>query len=218
MPERIRSPRGRIRQRNFSKQLAEAARAGGFGHFPKKEITAMIVVIQQSIAGNADDRYGLAEFSFRPREVVDLDDTLAAAWIEAGIAVAQEDFAAAIPITPGNTPPPDPPTPPPGIVGDPTETNVVQWPVGLADTDIAFTTAPATVVVDSTFLIDAEYMTVVDVSNIDNPGVTRGAHESIIAEHAAGAVISIWPPASVRSIDSAPVSRAHKKNSGRTGR
>jgi hypothetical protein len=178
----------------------------------------MIVVIQQSIAGNADDRYGLAEFSFRPHEVVDLDDTLAAAWIETGIAIEQSDFAAAIPITPGNTPPPEPPTPPPGIVGDPTETNVVQWPVGLADTDIAFTTAPATVVVDSVFLIDAEYMTVVDVSNADNPGVTRGAHESIIAEHAAGAVISIWPPASVRSIDSAPVSRAHKKNSGRAGR
>ena len=37
-----------------------------------------------SIAGNADARYGLADFSFAPNDVVDLDKTLAASWIDAG--------------------------------------------------------------------------------------------------------------------------------------
>jgi hypothetical protein len=165
------------------------------------------VVIQQAIAGNADERYSLADFSFRPGEVVDLDDTLAASWIEGGIAVSQEDFAASIPVTPGNTPPPEPiaPTPPAGFVGDPSETAAVQWPVGIADTDIAFVTTPATVVIDSVFLIDAEYMTVVDLSSPDNPGVTRGTYGSTAAEHAAGAPIYIWAPQTAS--DSAPASK-----------
>lgn len=37
-----------------------------------------------SIAGHADPQYGLADFSFGVGEVVELDKTLAAAWIDAG--------------------------------------------------------------------------------------------------------------------------------------
>lgn len=41
-----------------------------------------------SIAGGAEPLYGLEEFSFRPGEEVDLDDTLAGHWIAAGHASA----------------------------------------------------------------------------------------------------------------------------------
>lgn len=37
-----------------------------------------------SIAGNADARYGLGDFSFAAGQVVDVDKVLAAAWIAAG--------------------------------------------------------------------------------------------------------------------------------------
>jgi hypothetical protein len=80
--------------------------------------------------------------------------------------------------------------PPP--TGTPTETGIVQWPVAEADTDIALTTAPTTVQVGSVFLIDAEYMDVTDISNIDNPGVSRAAHGTVAAAHAAGVEVSIW--------------------------
>lgn len=84
-----------------------------------------------------------------------------------------------------------PPEPPPS--GDPTETAFVQWDVAETDTDIALTAPlPATVLVGSVFLIDAEYMDVVDISNVDNPGVTRGTRGSTVATHAAGAEVSIW--------------------------
>ena len=170
------------------------------------------VVMQQSIAGNADERYSLADFSFRPGEVVDLDDTLAASWIEGGIAVSQEDFAASIPVTPGNTPPPEPvaPTPPAGFVGDPSETNAVQWAVTLGDTDIAFATPPTTVVIDSVFLIDAEYMTCNDISNFDNPGVVRGTYGSTAAAHDPGAAIYVWAPqtSALSASESAPATKA----------
>jgi hypothetical protein len=51
----------------------------------------MKVRILEPIAGNADERYGLADFSFRPGEEVELHDDLAAAWIEAGRAAAVEE-------------------------------------------------------------------------------------------------------------------------------
>jgi hypothetical protein len=67
------------------------------------------VVIQQSIAGHADERYGLGDFSFRPAQRVDIDDDLAAAWFASGVAVSKEDIDAQEP------PPPEPevPEPPP---------------------------------------------------------------------------------------------------------
>lgn len=37
-----------------------------------------------SIAGNADERYGLEAFAFAPGEVVDVHKDLAAAWIKCG--------------------------------------------------------------------------------------------------------------------------------------
>jgi hypothetical protein len=44
----------------------------------------MKIRILTSIGGNAEPMYGLPEFSFSPGEVVDLDKSLAAAWIAAG--------------------------------------------------------------------------------------------------------------------------------------
>jgi hypothetical protein len=70
----------------------------------------------------------------------------------------------------------------------------VQWDVAVTDTDIPFTTPPTTVVIGSVFLIDSEYMTVNDVSNVDNPGVERGTHGSEPAAHTAGTEISVWSP------------------------
>ena len=48
----------------------------------------MKVKILTSIAGHADPRYDLRDFSFRPGEEADVHDELAAAWIESGVAVA----------------------------------------------------------------------------------------------------------------------------------
>jgi hypothetical protein len=73
-----------------------------------------------------------------------------------------------------------------------TETATLQWPVAETDTDIALTSTPTTVVVGSMLLVDSEYMTVTDVSNLDNPGVARGALGSAITAHAAGAEVKIW--------------------------
>lgn len=50
----------------------------------------MKVTIRTPIAGHADIRYNLPDHSFRPGESVELDDTLAQAWIESGIAQADE--------------------------------------------------------------------------------------------------------------------------------
>jgi hypothetical protein len=88
---------------------------------------------------------------------------------------------------PGGGPPPEVPS------GEPSETNQVQWDVKEADTDIALVTAPSTaVVVGSVFLIDLEYMTVGDISNVDNPGVTRGTYSSTVTTHTAGTPVTIW--------------------------
>jgi hypothetical protein len=81
------------------------------------------------------------------------------------------------------------PEPPPS--GEPTGTATLQWDVQETDTDIALTEATA-VTVGSVFLIDSEYMTVNDVSNADNPGVTRATHGSTVAAHTAGTQVSIW--------------------------
>lgn len=75
----------------------------------------------------------------------------------------------------------------------PTSTAIVQWPVSETDTDIAFEQAPD-VDVGSVLLIDAEYMTVNDISNADNIGVDRGTHGTTAAAHEAGAIASIWSP------------------------
>jgi hypothetical protein len=57
----------------------------------------MRVKIIEPIAGHADERYNLEDHSFKPGEVVDLHDDLAAAWIADGRAAV---------------PDPEPPTPP----------------------------------------------------------------------------------------------------------
>jgi hypothetical protein len=89
----------------------------------------------------------------------------------------------------GGEPAPEPEPPP---TGEPTETATVQWDVAETDTDIALTPPAPLLTVGSVFLIDTEYMTVVDVSNADNPGVTRATHGSTVATHTAGAQVSIW--------------------------
>jgi hypothetical protein len=76
--------------------------------------------------------------------------------------------------------------------GDPTETGVLQWPLKTTDTDVPLATPPTTVALGSVFLIDTEYMTVTDISNIDNPAVTRATNGSVIDAHDAGAAVSIW--------------------------
>jgi len=88
----------------------------------------------------------------------------------------------------------DPVAPAAPPTGSPTETGVLQWDLAITDTDVPLSTPPTTVVVGSVFLIDTEYMTVSDISNIDNPKVTRATHGSTVAAHAAGAAISIWGP------------------------
>jgi hypothetical protein len=86
--------------------------------------------------------------------------------------------------------------PPPTEDGGPphgglTETGFVQWAVGVADTDIALQEPSTTAVVGSLLLIDAEWMTVNDISNEDNLAVTRTAP----VEHDAGAEVQIFAPA-----------------------
>jgi hypothetical protein len=51
----------------------------------------MKVTMQQSIAGHADPRYDLADFSFAPGEIVDMNDELAGYWIAAGIAAPYKE-------------------------------------------------------------------------------------------------------------------------------
>jgi hypothetical protein len=46
----------------------------------------MRVEILKSIAGRGEPNYNLSEFSFDVGEVVDLEDFLAAAWCDSGIA------------------------------------------------------------------------------------------------------------------------------------
>jgi hypothetical protein len=46
----------------------------------------MKVLILMSIAGNEDPLYDLPHFSFSPGDIVELDDDLASAWIDSGIA------------------------------------------------------------------------------------------------------------------------------------
>ena len=55
----------------------------------------MKVIILQSIAGNAEPRYDLPEFAFRPGEMVDLNDDLAKAWISSGVAEKPKKSAVA---------------------------------------------------------------------------------------------------------------------------
>lgn len=47
----------------------------------------MRILIQVSIAGNADPRYNLDEFGFQPGQVADIDPGLAQAWIASGVAL-----------------------------------------------------------------------------------------------------------------------------------
>lgn len=46
----------------------------------------MKIKIKQSIAGNADESYGLESFSFAPGQVVEIHDELAAAWLASEVA------------------------------------------------------------------------------------------------------------------------------------
>lgn len=46
--------------------------------------------IKTSIAGNAEPEYGLAPFSFRPGEELEVDTRLATHWIASGVAEAVE--------------------------------------------------------------------------------------------------------------------------------
>lgn len=85
--------------------------------------------------------------------------------------------------------------PPVGPSGDPTETGVLQWALAATDTDVPLAAPPTTVVVGSVFKIDFEYMTVTDISNVDNPKVTRATHGSLAAAHDQGAAVTIWGPA-----------------------
>jgi hypothetical protein len=157
------------------------------------------VVIQQPVAGLAEPRYGLDDFSFRPGEIVDLDNALAEAWIASGIATSKDEIEAELP------PPPDPGSPSDTFpTGEPTETCIVQWPVKIADTDIALTAVPTTVVVGSVFVIDLECMTVTDISNPDNPAVTRATHGTDAATHEAGATVLVMPADSAKT-------KQHKK-------
>ncbi len=48
----------------------------------------MTVTMLVPIAGNADPRYDLPDFSFMAGQTVEVDDTLAAEWIAPGIAQA----------------------------------------------------------------------------------------------------------------------------------
>jgi hypothetical protein len=50
----------------------------------------MRIKIREAIAGHADERYNLDDHSYRPGEIVELDDTLAQAWLDSGIAVVPE--------------------------------------------------------------------------------------------------------------------------------
>jgi hypothetical protein len=65
------------------------------------------VVIKQSVAGLADPRYGLGDFSFHAGQIVDIDDDLAAAWFASDTAVSKEEIEAALPPPPVPEPPPE---------------------------------------------------------------------------------------------------------------
>jgi len=47
----------------------------------------MKIQIIQSIAGHADPRYDLADFSFAPGSVIEINDFLAEAWVASGVAI-----------------------------------------------------------------------------------------------------------------------------------
>jgi hypothetical protein len=51
----------------------------------------MKIKIREAIAGHADERYNLDDHSYRPGETIELDDTLAQAWLDSGIAVLPDD-------------------------------------------------------------------------------------------------------------------------------
>jgi hypothetical protein len=76
----------------------------------------------------------------------------------------------------------------------PDETNTLQWSIDTEATDVPLLTHPTNLVVGSGLLIDAEYMVVTDVSNLDNPEVERAAFGSTLAVHIAGAAILIYLP------------------------
>jgi hypothetical protein len=82
--------------------------------------------------------------------------------------------------------------------GSPGEPGVLQWAISSDDTDVPLAPPVPAVAVGSTFKLDAEYMTVTDISNADNPKVTRGGRGSAPAAHAQGAAITIWPPPGAR--------------------
>ena len=50
----------------------------------------MKIKMLQSIAGHTEPRYGLADFSFPPGAVIDVQTDLARAWIAADIALAAD--------------------------------------------------------------------------------------------------------------------------------
>jgi hypothetical protein len=50
----------------------------------------MRIKIREAIAGHGDERYKLDDHSYRPGEVVEIDDTLAQAWLDSGVAVLPE--------------------------------------------------------------------------------------------------------------------------------
>lgn len=75
--------------------------------------------------------------------------------------------------------------------GELTETRFTQWVVAPTDTDIALDQPAGTAVVGSVFLIEQEWMTVSDISNVDNPAVERTAP----VEHPAGAEVEVYGPA-----------------------
>jgi hypothetical protein len=50
----------------------------------------MRIKIREAIAGHADERYNLDAHSYRPGEIIELDDALAQAWLDSGIAVLPE--------------------------------------------------------------------------------------------------------------------------------
>jgi hypothetical protein len=99
-----------------------------------------------------------------------------------------------------NTPPNKPAAPPPvktkaipkAPTTPPTETLAVQWTVKVEDTDIALTTPSTTATVGCPLKIGEEWMTVKDLSNMDNLNVYRGAFESTAAQHEVGAAVEIY--------------------------
>ena len=74
----------------------------------------------------------------------------------------------------------------------PTETLAVQWVVKVSDTDIALTAPSTTATAGCPLKIDDEWMTVKNLTNMDNLPVDRGAFGSTPAQHEAGAAVAIY--------------------------